>query len=375
MNPRTCDSRQKPAILLAISSMRIGGAESYVASLARSLNNRGFRVVVASRGGKLARMLAVEPGIKHYFVHMRFDKRLASYWLQAIARREHIDVIHANMTTAGKCVSRMCGRTGVPWVMTAHSRFGNSQDDVRLYQADRVVCVSHFLKDWVVANTGAPENRLEVIYNGVDMATFTRDGRGVAVRESLGVPRDKFLIGIVARTLTENRKGHSDLMHALSEYPAARDWHLAVVGDGKAGPRLRRLSHELGVQDRVHFMGNWVDVAPAIEALDVVTLPTYAETFGLAMAEGMAMEKPVVAYAVDATPEVVDDGRTGFLVPRGDVGALVDRLRILDQDRKLGEEFGKRGRERVSSRFNEEDMVDRVTDLYARVLEEHTHAA
>ncbi|MEN6371529.1 MAG: glycosyltransferase family 4 protein [Armatimonadota bacterium] len=364
----------KPTVLLVVASLRIGGAEWCVLSLSHALKSRGYRVILASGRGILAKSIANKLGITHFYVNMRFYKPLGALMLRIVARRAKVDLVHANMTTAGKCVAKMCEQTGLPWVMTAHSLFGHSPSDVVLAQTDRMMCVSQYLSDWAAANTNVPKDKLVTIYNGIDMERFTPRGQGAGFRRKWKIPEDRFLIGIIARIYSENHKGHRDLIHLLAERPEAKSWHLAVAGEGKALPGLRRMVSNLGLTDRVHFLGNLVDITPVLDAIDAMALPSDKETFGLAIAEAMAMAKPVVAYSVGGIPEIVIDGHTGFLIPSGDIDGLAEKLNLLSKDPDMRKKLGQQGRTRVAESFNIEQMTDCVEQVYNQVLIEHHKA-
>jgi glycosyltransferase involved in cell wall biosynthesis len=119
---------------------------------------------------------------------------------------------------------------------------------------------------------------------------------------------------------------------------------------------LAELARELGVSDRVHFLGQRRDIASVLAATDVYAMPSYGEPFGLVYAEAMAMKRPVVALDEGGAPEVVEHGKTGLLSSSGDMRALVQNLRTLLSDQTLRARMGEHGRKVVERRFHPERM-------------------
>ena len=145
--------------------------------------------------------------------------------------------------------------------------------------------------------------------------------------------------------------------------------HLNLVGTGNDQPRLKAVASELGVEDRVTFWGvlDKARLAAAYEDCDVFVMPSKNEGFGIVFLEAMRRGKPCIGGAHGGTPEVIEDGKSGFLVEYGDVDALVRYLLALRADPELRRRLGERGRELARSRFSAAAFGDRWRQL---VLEE-----
>jgi glycosyltransferase involved in cell wall biosynthesis len=173
------------------------------------------------------------------------------------------------------------------------------------------------------------------------------------------------LVGVVGRL--EPQKGHAYLLEAwpsvLAEFPDAR---LLIVGDGSLRSRLQTRAHELAVADRIIFAGFRADVPRVLDALDILALPSLYEGMPLTAIEASAMARPVVATAVDGTPEVIREARTGRLVPPADPGALSRAIRGILRDPLGAERMGRAGRDFVLDRF----ALDRQVASTARVYRE-----
>lgn len=167
-----------------------------------------------------------------------------------------------------------------------------------------------------------------------------------SVRAELGLSEADPLVICVARMVAG--KGHVALLEAMAAVPGA---HLVVVGDGDLRPRVEAAVASMGLADRVHLLGDRFDVPRLLAAADVFAFASETEGFGLVVLEAMAARLPVAAFRLPAFEEFVDDGRTGHLVPLGDVDALAAAVRRLLAAPGTAREMGLRGRAVVEERF------------------------
>ncbi len=358
-----------PNILLVVPRLNIGGAESYVATLARSLKRRGHHVVVASWGGHWVKLLEAE-GIRHYLIPIRLNISLAAWLLGRVIRRENIQLIHANSAAAGHAVYPVSQKYQLPWVMTAHGVFHRGPKDRAMEHAARVICVSDFTRRELRTRTDVPENKFIVIHNGIDVREFSPKGSRDFLRQIWNFAKNDFVVAVVARIFNTHGKGHDALLEAMT-LDKDSSWKLLIIGKGKAEYVLKCKVKQLKLEDRVVFAGHRTDVANVLEAADVVALPSEFENFPLAMLEAMAMGKPVVAYDIGGVSEAIEDGCTGFLARPGDTAALAAHINKLQCNPELAATIAAQGRERIFQMFDSEKMVDTVTALYRQVLAEH----
>jgi glycosyltransferase involved in cell wall biosynthesis len=200
---------------------------------------------------------------------------------------------------------------------------------------------------------GVPRDRITVIHNGVpDVPTAPTPFRGRPV------------IGCAARL--EHQKALHLLIEAMPALPSAR---LVLVGDGSCRAALEGRAGELGVEDRVEFVG-WVDDArPYIAGFDVFVLPSRDESFPLTIVEAMLAGTAVIASDVGSVEDAVVNGRTGILVPSGDVGALVDAITSVLDDVDRSAELASAARRHARSNFTSDIMAGRYDSLWTRLLE------
>jgi glycosyltransferase involved in cell wall biosynthesis len=225
-----------------------------------------------------------------------------------------------------------------------------------------VVAVSERVAAYAEREFWIPPDRLSTIVNGVDLDHF----RPVKREREPNAPT----LGCTARLHRKN--DHATLIQAIAglsaRWPEAR---LLLVGRGPEETRLRKLVDALGVSSRVHFLGEYPDVASSLAQMDVYVQSSVAEGMPNSVLEAMATGLPVVATAVGGTPEIVTDGETGLLVPPGDPVALAEAIDKLLADPRLAEAFGRAGRARVEAHFGEKLMLQQVEALLDRLVERH----
>jgi glycosyltransferase involved in cell wall biosynthesis len=234
---------------------------------------------------------------------------------------------------------------------------------------DRVIASAEAVREFYIRQVHADPAKVDVIYNAVDFSQAQPAHSRTATRASLGVPADALVCGVIAR-LTE-QKGHRFLFDAMAGTPALANVHLIVIGGGERRAALAGQVDALGLSSRVHFLGPRRDLGDLLGAMDVFVMPSLWEGLPLSLVLAMGASLPVVATDVAGIPEVVDDGRTGLLVPPGDSAALGAALARAAADSTLRERLGREARASVLPRFGVDRYVTSVTDLYDRLLREN----
>jgi glycosyltransferase involved in cell wall biosynthesis len=216
---------------------------------------------------------------------------------------------------------------------------------------------------------GVPEARTRVIYNGLNpMRLEGGDARGL--RASLGIKQDAFVATAVAALI--HLKGLDLAIRALTCLaPGAPEMHVIIVGEGEERHALERLARRLGVQHRVHLIGQRSDVGAIYrDATDVAVLPSRREAFALAAAEAGLERLPVVAARVGGIEEVVLEGKTGLLVKPESPSALAQALHRLALHPEERRRMGKEARAWVLNHFTVDRMVESFQAEYERLLSE-----
>jgi glycosyltransferase involved in cell wall biosynthesis len=312
-------------------------------------------------------------------VPLRMEKRQplgALFRLFRLMRRRRFDLVHTHLLHAGLLGRPLARIARVPAVIhtqhnTLHwesrSRMISCANRISLRAADRVVAVGERVARMVETHGGVPANRIQIIHNGIDTARFRPDGGREGLTGFTDIPADAPVIAMVAGF--RRVKGHAVMLDAMVKIrrvlPEAR---LLLVGDGPRRSAVEEAVARRGLADRVVLAGAREDVHRLLPGCAVAVLPSWEEGIPVSALEAMACGLPVVATRVGGTPEVVEDGRTGLLVPPGDprtlTAAVVGLLRQPDYARALGKE----GREVAKTRFDVSRMVKKTALLYQDVL-------
>lgn len=387
----------RPALVLhLITRLILGGAqENTVASVLGLQRLPRFRLRLVSgptHGPEgsleplvtgLPGLFAVEPSLVRP-VRPLTDLR-AFLRLTRRFRTERPDLVHTHSGKAG-FVGRLAARAArVPVIVhTIHGpSFGPFQGPTAnacFLAAERLAgrATTHFVtvadamaRQYLAAGIGRPDQYTR-IFSGLDLQPFLNLQPDPAARLALGLEPEHIVVGTIARLVP--LKGHEELFAAAAEL--VRDLpHLRflLVGDGPLRPAFeaelarRRLTR--------HFVFTGL-VPPAeiprlIGAMDLLVHASRREGLPRALPQALAAGRPVVAYDCDGASEVCLNGRTGFLVPPGNLTALRERLRFLAADPRLRAELGNRGRALVRETFPVQRMVDDLAALYDRLLAAH----
>lgn len=349
-----------------------GGAQEHVFNLVSRLDRSRYDVSVCSLTGGSAIRRFEKAGIPVCVIEATDDADAVESVAAHLAAID-ADVVHNHMYHAeviGTQAALRVAETGRPRpfvVGTVHSSRIRSDADMALLRQltprmDHLIAVSTSIVRKIddEGRHGAP---VSLIYNGIDLARYDQMVPCCTLREEYGLPPEGPLVGVVARL--EQEKGHPTLIDAwpsvLASFPDAT---LLMIGEGSRLDTLRAQVRDLGLERSVIFTGRRDDVPEVTKSLDVAVLPSYREAQGLTILEAMALSRPVVASNVGGIPEMIEDGRTGLLVPPHDPTALADAILRLLQDHPLADTLARAGHDMVHDRFCVELMVRSVEAIY-----------
>jgi glycosyltransferase involved in cell wall biosynthesis len=297
------------------------------------------------------------------------------YRLSQLVRKMRPTILYCNLPKSGVILAVVSRLTFRPLVFHTHG-VENSSHIGRLYRiilavAKKVICVSEHTRQQMV-NAKVNPTKISVVYNGLDSSWFKDEALG-ATRAEFGLDSSAFVFGFVGNLI--KRKGVDVLVKGFSEtftrLPARERIfvHLALVGDDPDGSRGQFISMarenvaKRGVIDNVHFLGRRTDIKRFMNSIDVLVLPARMESFGVVLIEAMSQGVPVIATAVAAIPEVVQDGVTGLLVPPERPLALADAMTSLYASPDLRRQLGERGRQDVRKRFSQEVLTRQLLEV------------
>lgn len=352
-------------ILLMVPRLNMGGAETYTYQLAKLLKYRGYNVVVASGGGALSADLK-KFGIATAYLPMRLSTSLAAFWLRFIVKKYKIDLIHANSSAAGITAVKYARHRNIPVIFTAHGVVSGEEASY-LRHCTEIIAVSDFLKEQLISQK-IPAEKITRIYTGIDTRHFDPDKVKGISKIDFKIPLQAFTMIQIARVRNLRNKGHEIILDIMANYTFARDWHLIVVGEGSGFHKLQNAVKHLKLEHRVHLVGQQNHVEAYTKTADVVVSPSRFETFGLALAEGMAMAKPGVAFDVGGVKEIIKPGETGYLSAYPNAHEFAEALYKLAQDPVAAKAMGLAAREDIINRFPVQGMIQEILKIYERGL-------
>ncbi len=226
---------------------------------------------------------------------------------------------------------------------------------------NRYIAVSRDVASELIERFRWPAAKVSIGYNAVEINRFG-GAAPAGLREQIG-GSDRPLVLTPARL--DEQKGHPVLLRAAAELPGV---DFVLAGEGPLRGSLEALAAELGVADRVHFLGYRSDIPELLAACDAFALPSLYEGSSLAVLEAMAARRAVVSSAIGGTNELIEDGVDGLLVAPGDSAVLAAALRRLLEDDGLRATFATQARERVERDFTPAAMTGRVEAIYAELL-------
>jgi glycosyltransferase involved in cell wall biosynthesis len=360
---------------------RIGGYELATLALARALRERGISVMVVTitRDG-----LDAAGGADLIRIQVRGQHTLFSTFprLFAVLARERskYSIIHCStfgyMSGLAVLAGRILRRPSLLRVATENDvrEFAEGRHwKYRLFfwllrRAAGVIAPSAAIRDELL-RAGFSSERIVRFVNCVDVDRFrpaTPAEKGEA-KSALGLPKDRAVIGTVARLV--QRKGIDVLLRAFAIVRHSHRVHLLVLGDGPLGEELRALAHELRIEDSVSWLGFQSDPVKWFQAMEVFAFPSRLEGVPNAVLEAMAAGLPIVATTIGGVIDLLEEGRTGFLIPPDDPDALAVELDRLLRNASLRADLGCRARSRAVEIFSLSDNISRLTDLYLALQE------
>ena len=347
--------------------MQVAGAEMLVAETIRRLGPAIDPVVLCLDGvGQLGeRMLGEGVPVVSLGRRPGFDFGLVRRMAREIQARQ-LELIHAHQYTPFfyTALARPFVRQRVHVLFTEH---GRHYPDIVSWRrrltnrlvlsrfADEVHGVCQFSAD-SLARVDGFTGPISVIRNGIDLSRYPATSR-MEARQRLGLPADRTFVTCVARF--HPVKDHAMLLRAFaraaSDLPKAE---LLLAGDGPQRGALTGQAADLGIAERVRFLGVRDDVPDVLRASDIFALTSVSEAASLTLLEAMACRLPVVVTAVGGNPEIVEHERNGFLVPRGDDRAAAEAIRYLLQHRERAAAMGEAAHSHVSANYRLEDTID-----------------
>lgn len=351
--------------------MGIGGTEQVIRQLVTALPKTQITARILCIDGHIGPMGAAlqEEGI----AVDAFPRQPGLDWalirqIRAYIQRHNIEVVHAHQYTPYTYGWFAIRGLGVRLVFTEHGRFHPDRFRgkaalLNVFMAlttHAITAISSATRDALHRYEWMPKARVQVVYNGIKPLSTSIP---IAPEQQLPNEGKTRWIGTVSRLDTV--KNHPMLLRAMQQvlrrFP---DTRLVIVGDGPERAALEDLATELGIAQQTLFTGFSAHAGEFMRQMDIFLLPSYTEGTSMTLLEAMSLGKPIVATAVGGTPEIVEHGKTGYLVPSDDAAALAAAIEQLLADPEQARRLGQAGAERFTERFHVAAMAATYARLY-----------
>lgn len=374
--------RQMPrkTILQVLHSLNVGGAEVLAAGLARQLSDE-FQFVFACLDelGELGNALQAEGvNIEVLGRGQGIDWKCARR-LRQVIKQHSVDLVHAHQYTPFfYALTTGILRTRPPVLFTEHGRFYPDYPRPKrmvfnrtlLRKKDRVIAVGEAVRQALIDNEGIPEQRTNVIYNGVDLHRFHSDQKPShrqRLREELSLSDEDFVVTLVGRL--DFLKDHLTAVRTAERISQAGiPLKMLFIGEGPERSKIETEIQKRQLEHCVRLLGTRHDVSELLQAADLCFLCSISEGIPLTLIEGMACSLPVVSTDVGGVAEVVVDGQTGYLAPAENDEILAEGVVRLARDSALREKLGSLGRQRVEEAFSLEHMHQLYRNQYREMV-------
>lgn len=370
---------EKINVMAVLNPVRTSGADMMLLDAVRRLDPIRFRVTLGLLTtpapslklltGPLSVIEFRLPGLNG-LVWLRFFFALAWHlW------RRRIQILHVNSYVPGNYARLAAWLVGVPIVIDhwhGFTRFNRKRRFICRF-LDRIttvsLTVSTGVKQHLLQHLQLAPEKVRVLYNGIDLARCQPHRTRQEMRAALGLPAETPVLAIVSR-LDHWGKGHRELFAAMVLIRAHQPVHCLVIGGGRRQDEMAGLVRDLGLTDAVTFVGQREDVPDLLAAADIFVLPSHSEGVSRSLLEAMAMGLPVVVSQAGGSPEVVQDGVNGLLIPVKDPAALAQAvLRLLAQP-GWARQLGQAAAQDVAAHFSLDRLGQELNNLYGQLVKE-----
>ncbi len=336
-----------------------------------------FNVLILT--GKIANLSSFPYPRDKIFVKTPF---FPQRYFRKVLTAHSVKLVHAHWGRYGILLLPLCQRLKLPLITSFYGIDVSRHARHRFYlyrlrqlfdQGSAFIVLSNKMKQDIL-NLGCPEKKIFVHYQGVDINTFSFSKRP-HLPDSLQAGKQRFDILLHGRFV--EKKGLDYGIRAFKiiadKYPQA---FLTIIGDGELRKKLQYLVKSIGLQDRVTFLGfrPHSEIPAILKTMDILLSPNVTSHNGdkegipTTIKEAMATGLPVVSTYHSGIPELVLDGKTGFLVPERDIDALAEKLENLITDQQLREEFGKNGAEVIKGHSDLFKQARKLEDIYQLIV-------
>lgn len=371
----------KIKVLEVIRQGQIGGGESHLLDLVHFLDKDLFEPICLSfSDGEMINRFH-KMGVECHVINTQraFDFKVQQKIISLLSDLR-VDLIHAHGSRAASNMLYAAHRLHIPFIYTVHGWSFHDDQSKIVYNlrkwseklickyADQVICVSQSNADTGKDNFGL-KNPI-VIENGVNLDRFNPQHAEVSLRNTFGFSGDDFVIGFIGRCTAQ--KSPIDFLHAVKIAHSVDSRIKGLfVGEGEMDSDVNSFISANGMEKYVYRSKFRTDIPEVLRSIDVFCLPSLWEGLSIALLEAMAMHKAIISTPTDGTKEILEDEKTGLLIPFHSPKELAQSILRLLKDPILFQQCANNAGALVANRFDAQKTAQTVADIYMMFQKEN----
>ena len=376
------ESAKKIKVLYVVENTSYGGGERGFGQLASAINRNRFLPFIAAHAGGILEENAKETGAKYFPLNMRSKLNLKTISkISRIIAKHDINIVHSMGPRADFFARIACKKMHNVKVISTIAMLIEGYDvnpfKKSIYKlADcysskyvaHFITVSKALKTKLIQDRKIPENKISVIYNGVELNKFNPDCYSSnGLRDSMGIEKDCLIVGSIGRLVYQ--KGFKYLIEAAKVlHNKSNKIKFVIVGDGPEKENLRKMVEVFDISKSFTFTGVRFDIPQILAMYDIFVLPSVLEGLPRVIIEAMAMAKPIVATDINGVREQLVHDCTGLIVPAKNSAALAKAIIQLINDKYKANKLGIEARKSARLKFDLKQTVRNIEKLYENIL-------
>jgi len=362
-------------ILHIHSAKSFGGGEVHLYQLIQGLSRKNHNLTLVIKDNLFNKFSNLDIEIRTLPLKNAIDF-VSIYKLVRIIKEKKIDIIHAHrgkdywLATMAVNIAK---RAKV--VITRHilKSLGKTYVHHYLYKKiSKIIVVSNEVREILIKENKIPLDKLELIYNGVDLNEFNYNRfNHKYLKQEFNIQNNDVVVGAIGR-LGKNKNQEFIIEIASKLKNQISNIKYLIVGQDNSPnkhykSKLEEMVRKSNLKNQVHLTGFREDIPAIMDILDILIIPSKQEAFGIVAIEAMAMKKVVLATRVGGLKEVIEDGKTGFLLPI-EADVFAEKIKQLAQESSLRTDMGEAGYQRVLNNYTIETMINKTEEVYYDIL-------
>lgn len=366
--------QKKIKIAYIIDELNIGGTEKQLVSTIELLDKNKFEIL----------LICLRPSQYFSKIDLQCKKilldvsslisingALTFFSLVSCLRKHEVDIVQTYFFDANVLGILAAKLSGVKRIISCRRDMGFWYTPKLLFVlrrlnklADRFLVNSYAIKENITKYELIPDHKIDVIHNGIDLKPFQNKYDAAIIKNKFGINHGESVVGIVANLNRKVKRVDLFIHAAKNVLRKNKKVSFIIVGDGHLRCELESQAENLGLKDKIYFVGQKQDVTPYLSIFNIGVICSDSEGFSNSILEYMASAIPVIATDVGGNKEVIEDGVNGFLVPHGNYKAMADKICNILQDRKTYMQMSKNARSLITKEYDWSIKIKEIQSYY-----------